>query len=64
LGHDTEEEAKTKAKERGQIGIKNAKTNLKEINQKKKRHNIFLQAQKRKLKDMQKNLEALYANMK
>lgn len=63
-GHDTEEQAKARALERGKMGIKNMKRKLKELNQKKQRHNIFLQAQKRKLKDMQKSLEVLYANMK
>jgi len=62
--HDTEEEAEAKAKERGQIAIKNTKKELKELKQKKQRHNTYLQAQKRKLEDMQKNLEALYASMK
>ncbi len=63
-GHDTEEEAEAKAKERGKIAIKNMKKELKELRQKKQRHNIYLQAQKRKLEDMEKNLEGLYASMK
>jgi len=63
-GHDNEEEAKIRAMERGQIAIKNTKKELKELNQKKQRHQQYVEAQKAKLKDMQKNLEALYASMK
>ena len=63
-GHDTEEEAKTRAIERGKIGIKNMKRELKELEQKKQRHEQYVEAQKAKLKDMEKNLEALKASMK
>jgi len=62
-GHDTEEQAEAKAKERGQIAIKNTKKELKELNQKKQRHNTYLQAQKAKLRNMEKNLETLKASM-
>jgi len=63
-GHDTEEEAKTKALEKGKISIENAKHELKKLEEKKQRHEQYVDAQKQKLKSMQKNLEVLQASIK
>jgi hypothetical protein len=60
----SEEEAREKAIERGKNAVENTTNHLKEVSQKKARHNLYLKAQQDKLQDMQKNLKTLYASMK
>jgi chromosome segregation ATPase len=62
--NDSEEEARKKAIEKGKIGVKNTTSHLKEVEQKKTRHNLYLKAQQAKLQDMQENLKTLYTSMK
>jgi len=62
-GHDTEEEAKARAIEKGKIGIENMKCELKELAKKKQRHEQYVEAQKVKLKNMEENLQKLYSSM-
>jgi len=60
-GHISEEAAKTRGLEKGKIAIKNTKRAFKELEEKKQRHHQYVEAQKAKLKDMQRNLKKLYA---
>ena len=62
--NNSEEEAREKAIERGKVGVKNTTSHLKEVEQKKTRHNLYLKAQQAKLQDMQENLKTLYTSMK
>ena len=61
---DTEEEAKTTATEKGKSAVEVWKSNLKEAKQKKKAHQTYMDVQKAKLKDREKNLKMLEASMK
>jgi len=62
--HETEEEAKSEAIEKGKSSVKAWKADLKEAMKKKKAHEAYVRAQQAKLGDMKKNLEKLYASMK
>lgn len=61
---DTKEEAQRKGVEKGKEGIRNVRDRIKELQEKKRIHKRYVEAQKTKLKAMEDNLQNLYASMK